>query len=175
MTGRNVEAHDGATTRKRPSFETTEDGVVQVVSSNDTLRTLFGTKTHGAASGLMSSAVNALGRTGANLRPFIASMAAELEPTDAAEAMLVVQMSATHAAMPFTAQKVADASSYHVRESYERSMTRLSRTYTAQMDALKRYRAKAQQVVRVERVTVQDGGQAIVGTVTHQGRADVES
>ena len=29
--------------------------------------------------------------------------------------------------------------------------TRLSRTYLAQMDALKKYRAKAQQVVRVER------------------------
>jgi hypothetical protein len=51
-------------------------------------------------------------------------------------------------------------------------MTRLSRTYLAQMDAIKKYRAKAQQTVRVERVTVHEGGQAIVGDVTHGGRVD---
>ena len=50
-------------------------------------------------------------------------------------------------------------------------MTRLSRTYLAQMDGLKKYRAKAQQTVRVERVTVHEGGQAIVGDVNHGGRA----
>ena len=48
-------------------------------------------------------------------------------------------------------------------------MTRLSRTYIAQIDALKKYRSKAQQTVRVERVTVNEGGQAIVGDVTHGG------
>jgi hypothetical protein len=37
------------------------------------------------------------------------------------------------------------------------------------MDALKKYRAKAQQVVRVERVTVEEGGQAIVGNVERGG------
>jgi hypothetical protein len=45
-----------------------------------------------------------------------------------------------------------------------------SRTYLAQMDTLKKYRAKAQQTVRVESVTVNEGGQAIVGDVTHGGR-----
>ena len=38
--------------------------------------------------------------------------------------------------------------------------------YAAQMDTLKRYRSKGQQTMRVERVTVKDGGQAIVGNVT---------
>ena len=61
-----------------------------------------------------------------------------------------------------------------IRESLERSITRLSRTYLAQMDALKKYRAKAQQVVRVERVTVHEGGQAIVGDVSTGGRANDE-
>ena len=62
-----------------------------------------------------------------------------------------------------------DQTNYQARESQERSMTRLSRTYLAQMDTLKKYRAKAQQTVRVERVTVNEGGQAIVGDVTHGG------
>ena len=43
------------------------------------------------------------------------------------------------------------------------------------MEALKRRRAKAQQTVRVERVTVEDGGQAIVGDVTHGGGLNMKS
>ena len=46
--------------------------------------------------------------------------------------------------------------------------------YAGQMEALKKYRAKAQQTVRVERVTVEDGGQAIVGNVTHGGGHDTK-
>ncbi len=38
-----------------------------------------------------------------------------------------------------------------------------------QMHALRKYRAKAQQVVRVEGVTVHDGGQATVGDLSHGG------
>jgi hypothetical protein len=35
------------------------------------------------------------------------------------------------------------------------------------MDTLKKYRTNAQQTVRVERVTVNKGGEAIVGDVRH--------
>jgi len=35
------------------------------------------------------------------------------------------------------------------------------------MEALKRFRSKGQQTVRVKRVTVEEGGQAIVGNVQH--------
>ena len=44
-----------------------------------------------------------------------------------------------------------------------------TRDTVAQMDALKKHRAKAQQTVRVERVTVNEGGQAIVGDVSGVG------
>lgn len=156
--------------RQPPRFLPSKDGVVQIETEHpDQLRDLFGTRTHDAASGLLNSAVNALGRPGEAYRPFIVAMAAEIEPRDAVEAMLVVQMTATHAAMTETARRMAEASGAPLREAYERSMTRLSRTHLAQMDALKKYRAKAQQTVRVERVTVHEGGQAIVGDVTHGG------
>jgi hypothetical protein len=168
-------ASDAEQPRVIPEFSTDEDGVVQVnCSEPDTLERLYGVKTQDAASGLMKSALNALGRTGEHYRPFIAAMTAELEPRDAIEAMLVTQMAATHVAMTAMAQKMADQTMWTIRESTERSMTRLSRTYLAQMDALKKYRVKAQQVVRVERVTVNDGGQAIVGDVTHVGRVGEE-
>ena len=44
----------------------------------------------------------------------------------------------------------------------------LLRTFTAQVEALQRYRGKGQQKVTVEHVNVNAGGQAIVGTV-HPG------
>ena len=56
------------------------------------------------------------------------------------------------------------------RDSAERAMTKMTRTFAMQMETLKRYRSKGQQVVRVERVTVHEGGQAIVGSVEHGGR-----
>jgi hypothetical protein len=43
--------------------------------------------------------------------------------------------------------------------------TKLLRTFTAQIEALQRYRGKGQQKVTVEHVHVHSGGQAIVGTV----------
>ena len=131
---------------------------------------LLGTKTKDAALSIMLSAMNALGANGKNYRPLASSIFAELEPQDAVEAMLIAQMVATHTLMTGLAGRVADQTHAQIRESQERSMTRLSRTYLAQMEALKKYRAKAQQVVRVERVTVNEGGQAIVGDVTHGER-----
>ena len=83
--------------------------------------------------------------------------------------MLVSQMTATHVAMTTLSERMTYQESYQVREAYERSVTRLSRTFLAQMDTLKKYRAKAQQTVRVERVNVESGGQAIVGDVKHGG------
>ena len=74
-------------------------------------------------------------------------------------------MTATHLAITTMSQKFHHASSPELREAYERSMTRLSRTFLSQMDSIKKYRAKAQQVVRVEGVNVSEGGQAIIGDV----------
>ena len=159
--------------QSRPTFNTNEDGDVQIITDEpDTMIHLFNVETIEAASGLMICALNALGKTGEPYRDMAAAMQAELKPRDAIEAMLITQMTTTHIAMTSLSQKVMDTSISQVREAFERSMTRLSRTYMAQMDALKKYRAKAQQTVRVERVTVNEGGQAIVGDVSHGGRVD---
>jgi hypothetical protein len=48
-------------------------------------------------------------------------------------------------------------------------MNKLARTYTIQMDTLKRYRSKGEQKVTVQHVTVSEGGQAIVGDI-HQAK-----
>ena len=133
---------------------------------------LMGMKTHDAASGIYTTAITALGSAAETHADLASAMFAETEPRDAIEAMLIAQMTATHVTMTTLSERMTYQTHSEVRESLERSMTRLSRTYLAQMDAFKKYRAKAQQVVRVERVTVHEGGQAIVGDVNHGGRAD---
>jgi hypothetical protein len=146
-----------------------------VASRNEgALPELYGVKTDAVADALLTTALFAMGDNGKSLSNLMASMATELESRDAAEAMLVTQMTATHISMSMLSRRTIDADNPQLREGYERSMTRLSRTFIAQMDALKKYRAKAQQTVRVERVTVNEGGQAIVGSVNHGGRAEHE-
>src|SRR5215204_90939 len=49
---------------------------------------------------------------------------------------------------------------------------KLSRTYTALLEALNRHRGKGQQKVTVEHVHVHAGGQAVVGTVETPGGRD---
>ena len=166
----------GTRERTAPVVRAEDDGSVSiVVASDDQLRHLLGVRTDAAALGIVQTTMNGLGTRGSEYRDFVASMAVEMEPRDAVEAMLVSQLALTHAAMTTASRKAMDSTSWQIRESFERSMTRLSRTFLAQMDALKKYRAKAQQIVRVERVTVHEGGQAIVGSVRHGGRVDGET
>jgi len=47
--------------------------------------------------------------------------------------------------------------------------TKMLRTFMAQMEALKKYRTGGQQKMIVEHVHVNEGGQAIVGTVNQGG------
>lgn len=95
-----------------------------------------------------------------------------IEPQDEIEVALAIQMVAAHLASMQASKSFMAATSIVAKDSAERAMNKLMRTYTTQMEALKRHRSKAQQIVRVERVTVEDGGQAIVGPVSHGGRAD---
>lgn len=164
--------HRDSLPRVRPTIREDSKGKLKLTCATDTtLRDLVGVKTDEAALGLFNSAIHALGDNGQAYLPLMTATFAEIEPRDAIEAMLAAQMTATHVMMTGLANKVMDAPNQSLREAYERSVTRLSRTYLAQIDALKKYRAKAQQTVRVERVTVNEGGQAIVGDVSHGGRA----
>ncbi|WP_407529641.1 hypothetical protein [Methylobacterium oryzisoli] len=87
-------------------------------------------------------------------------------PRDEVEGMLAAQMTAVHMATMSFASQLANADNTPKRESAERALNKLARTFTTQVEALKRYRSDGQQTVRVERVTVEAGGQAIVGTVS---------
>lgn len=102
---------------------------------------------------------------------FMLSVVKGIEPRDQIEAMLAAQMAATHNAIMTFARRLAHVENIPQQDSAERTFNKLARTFTAQVEALKRYRSAGEQTVRVEHVTVNDGGQAIVGNVTHGGVA----
>jgi orotidine-5'-phosphate decarboxylase len=51
------------------------------------------------------------------------------------------------------------------QDSAVNGLTKLTRTYAAQMEALKRYRSKSEQKMTVQHVRVAEGSQAMVGNV----------
>jgi hypothetical protein len=81
-------------------------------------------------------------------------------------------MAAVHSAIMAFSRKLAEADCLENRDSAERTLNKLARTFVSQLEALKRYRAEGDQTVTVQQVNV-SGGQAIVGNVT-QGQKDPE-
>jgi hypothetical protein len=94
---------------------------------------------------------------------------AAVKPQDELEGQLAVQMAGTHWLAMSLLSRLAGTADRLLVEAYGTMAVKLLRTYTAQLEALRRHRSCGQQLVRVERVEVRDGGQAIVGTVHHQG------
>ncbi|MCB1883588.1 MAG: hypothetical protein KDG89_06255 [Geminicoccaceae bacterium] len=94
----------------------------------------------------------------------VAGMAA-VAPRDEVEGQLAVQMAATHHLAVRLLQDAARSDSIERQQASGNLAVKLLRAYAMQMGVLKRHRAPAQQVVRVERVEVKDGGQAIVGSI----------
>jgi hypothetical protein len=100
---------------------------------------------------------------------FLLSVVRGVQPRDELEAMLAVQMGAIHQATMMMAQRLNHVKTIPQQDAAERALNKLARTYAMQMEALKRYRTGGQQKVTVEHVTVNAGGQAIVGAVAHGG------
>ena len=122
----------------------------------------------------ISEQVATLGLTGSRVDQvtsnFVLSVVRGVAPKDELEAMLAVQMGAIHQATMMMARQLNHVDTIPQRDSAERALNKLARTYAMQMEALKRYRTSGEQKVTVEHVTVNAGGQAIVGAVTQGGR-----
>ena len=97
------------------------------------------------------------------------AIASDLEPRDALESILVTQMAAVHIAMMRHSRWLAASETIPQLEVQERVLDKLASTFTAQMEALRKHRNGGQQKVVVEHVTVNDGGQAVVGAVNSRG------
>jgi hypothetical protein len=102
---------------------------------------------------------------------FMLSVIKSVKPRDEMECMLAAQMAAVHMASMRLARRLAHVEDIQQQDSAERAFNKLARTFTNQMEALKRYRTGGEQKVTVQHVSVSEGGQAIVGNVTQTPRA----
>ena len=140
--------------------------------AHDLLLEALGTRDPDFLNGLLKQLCNASkGKTVDEDRlNFMLSVVKGIEPRDQVEAMLAAQMAATHNATMTFARRLNHVDTLAQQDSAERAYNKLARTFASQVEALKRYRSAGEQTVRVEHVTVNEGGQAIVGNVAHGGR-----
>lgn len=92
-------------------------------------------------------------------------------PADGMESMLAAQMVATHnAAMDCLRRAQLDCQSFEGRDLNLKHATKLLAAYARQVEVIDRHRGQGQQKITVEHVTVNAGGQAIVGGVAGRGK-----
>src|SRR5215813_767928 len=91
-------------------------------------------------------------------------------PKDELEGMIAAQLLAAHnAAMECYRRAMLVEQTFEGRRENLSQANKLSRTCAVLLEALNRHRGKGQQKVTVEHVTVNAGGQAIVGSVQPPG------
>ena len=134
------------------AFGTTEPGVASILLDSLINAACDGTPGHPPSEQDVNGALAAVHGIGAN---------------DEIEAMLAVQMVATHFAATRALRRLKGSDTIPQRDS--NLAVKLLRTFAAQTEALQRYRGKGQQKVTVEHVHVHTGGQAIVGSVSQSG------
>lgn len=152
----------------RAVLDWTDAGVLKMQVSGDWDRIVQASVHETVSAGLLSQ-VAIVGSQGKRVDPhvtdFVLGFVDAMQPKDAAEALLLTQMAATHEATMMLARRLNHVENIPQQDAAERALNKLARSYAAQMDTLKRYRSKGQQTVRVERVTIESGAKAIVGNV----------
>lgn len=180
-TPREIEAVQAVATRSRkkavaPSLKVTEkNGAMNVRPDHPDdatgillLMGALGTDDHDFLNGFIRqlSNVGSSGRqvdeSGVN---YMLSMIRGVQPQDEVEAMIAAQMAAVHNATMTFARRLNHVDNVPQQDSAARAFNNLTRTFTSQIEALKRYRATGEQKILVQHVNVEDGGQAIVGNV----------
>jgi hypothetical protein len=87
------------------------------------------------------------------------------KPEDQLVTMLIAQMAAVHSATMEARRRLAASETILEQDSAQRALNQLARTFASQLETLKRYRTSGPHTV--QNVSVADGGQAVVGNVTH--------
>lgn len=151
------------------------------MSRADALKEIFATQDEEQANALLSHCLKTLngneaGNAGeaSDERQFMLSIVRDLAPRDAVERMLAVQMAATHVATTRSARWLATCDNLPQCQAHYTGFNKLARTFTAQVDALRKHRNGGKQTVTVQHVNVEEGGQAIVGRVETRGRGKDE-
>ena len=124
---------------------------------------------HGLLSQLVKASAVARQPDQGNLA-FMVSTLKSIAPKDSLESMLAAQMVSIQVATMRCACRLACTDDVQQQESLTRALTRLSRTFAAQIEALNRHRSNGACAITVQNLSVQDGGKAVVGHFTqHAG------
>jgi len=96
----------------------------------------------------------------------------EMEPQNATEAMLAIQMSGVHnAAVKFLRRATLPGQTLEGSDTYAALTTRLMRLFNDQVETMAKLKGKTrQQKVTVEHVHVHSGGQAVVGLLEESSK-----
>ena len=100
---------------------------------------------------------------------FMLSVVRGINPRDETEALLAAQMAAIHNATMVAARRLNHVETIAQQDSASTMLNKLARTFASQVEALKKYRSGGEQTIKVQHVTVNEGGQAIVGNVSQGG------
>lgn len=88
------------------------------------------------------------------------------KPQNELEAALVVQMACTHAACMAVLSRIGGG---HGGDRHVTMMaaaaSKLMRTYAIQVETLRRLRTGGTQIIRIEKIEIRDGAQAVIGNV----------
>jgi len=120
-----------------------------------------------ASANLLSQALKSSLNT-TNMTPtpewdYVAAMVASLEPRNAQEAMLAIQMVGIHYNTTNLLSKAVKND--FMAEQYLKLALKMSRLFATQLETLKKIRSKGEQKMTVEHIHIHNGGQAIVGQI----------
>ncbi len=127
---------------------------------------------HGILKQLVKASASGQRPDAANLA-FMISMIKSIAPRDSIEAMLAAQMVCVHAMAMRCAHHLACANDLASKDSASRALSKLTRIFPAQIEALDRYRSNSERAITVESLSVQDNGGAVTGDVVDPARAIV--
>jgi len=162
---------------EKPIIKAVDGGIAVEASADDysiekVQKSLVGVSGHEAFNKLLNQATStAKGDTSDDKLNSIMPLLLDIAPKDSLEGMLAVQMLATHnMAMDMAARAMFNEQTVEGVEMNINRSTKLMRTFTTQVETLQKYRNKGKQTIQVQHVTVNDGGQAVVGNVASGGR-----
>lgn len=164
-----VQTYYGTKRLAKPVRFETYEGCVKLAGDHDLARARLGTLVHAVGDRhlftLVSKAGSSLGlRDDVDAMDTLVGIIHGIDPQDHLEALLAMQMAATHlSSLEMLRRSHGEGLGTQTIDSCVIRATRLMRTFTAQVAALKDYRCKGQQTVTVQHVDVREGGQAIVG------------
>jgi len=93
----------------------------------------------------------------------ISALLCSIDPRNALEACLAIQLVGVHYQTVALLSKAAKCDFLDTKEHYLKVAVKLSKHYVGQVEALKRLRSKGEQRMVVEHVNIHSGAQAVVG------------